>query len=425
MRSLYVGVVLAALGTLLLAYVAFRVISDEIMEVYLDPVFIAAEQLELEDAISAYQTHGPKAVASYMARLDRLFRPSHYLLNANGIDVVSGKDKRALLPPPPATHSGGFMGDVYVIAHKSPDGRFWFVAANPKQADNPTFLPYYLIPIGVAAVLCWLAAVGVIWPIRRLSESMRGFGRGDLAMRAQFRRRDEIGTLARSFNDMADRIERLVISERRLLQDISHELRSPLARLKMAIKLARTAPDREAALDRVERDVDRIAVLTAELVEMARMEGEPRALQLEKTDLSELVKEVAHDCRTDSPHDFIFELFFAGEIACDRELLRRVLENIMRNAVHHSPEAAPIEVAVGRSDGEAVISVRDFGPGVPEDALEKIFAPFYRVDEAREAASGGLGLGLAIARSAVHLHGGTISAHNADPGLRVEIRLPR
>lgn len=244
-------------------------------------------------------------------------------------------------------------------------------------------------------------------------------------MRAQSRRRDEIGTLARSFNEMADRIERLVISERHLLQDISHELRSPLARLKMAIKLARTAPDRDAALDRVERDVDRISALTAELVEMARLEGEPRALQLEKIDLSELVKDVVRDCRTDAARDFIFEISHADEIACDRELMRRVLENVLRNAVRYSPEAAPIEIGIGQSGGEAVITIRDFGPGVPEEELEKIFAPFYRVDEAREAANGGLGLGLAIARSAVHLHGGTISANNADPGLRVEIRLPR
>lgn len=421
MRSLYLGVALAALGTLLLAYFAFSAISEQIVKFYLDPVFVATDQLEVEDAVNAWTSGGAKAVSAYMARLDRLFGPSHYLLNSAGIDVVSGKNRRDLVPNPPAALARGFIGDVFVVAHKSQDGRFWFVAANPSRKEKLVFFPYYTVLIGVTAVLCWLAAVGVIWPLRRLGESMRRFGRGELASRAKFRRRDEIGTLASSFNEMADRIERLVTGERQLLQDISHELRSPLTRLKLAIKLARTASDRDAALDRVERDVDRVAALTAELVEMTRAEGEARSPQLETENLSQLVRGVAEDC---TPRDIRCDVPADIEIVCDRELLRRAIENVLGNAVRYSPKTTPIDVTASQGAGGTTISIRDFGPGVPENALERIFAPFYRVDEARDSASGGIGLGLAIARSAIHLHGGTIAAHNALPGLRVDITLP-
>ena len=129
--------------------------------------------------------------------------------------------------------------------------------------------------IGATAVLCWLASVGVVSPMRRIAASIALFGQGNLSVRVQTRRQDEIGQLGRSFNQMAERLERLIVSERRLLGDISHELRSPLARLKFAIKLARTSADSKAALDRIERDVDRISSLVADILEINFIECGP------------------------------------------------------------------------------------------------------------------------------------------------------
>ena len=422
MRSLYLGVALAMLGTLSLALLAFDLISDAMNRTYIVPVFEAMDQLELESARAALANGERPALGAYMAGLDRKFGTGHYLVDARGIDIVSGRNLATFLPAPPADRSRGFMDGRFVVTRKATDGRYWLVSAGPQKEQQWFFTPYALVAIGMTAVLSLAAALGIVWPVRRLTKTVQRFGRGELASRADLRRHDEIGTLARSFNEMADRIERLVTSERRLLQDISHELRSPLARLKLAIKLARTAPERDSALDRVERDVDRIAALTAELVEMAR--GETRPLQLEKVDLGRLVREAVEDSNAEPPRDIRWDIRLDGQMICDRELLRRAIENVLRNAVRYSPDTSPIDVIASRDAKGITISIRDRGPGVPENTLDRIFAPFYRIDEARDTATGGIGLGLAIARSAVHLHGGTITAHNADPGLRVDIFLP-
>jgi len=158
-------------------------------------------------------------------------------------------------------------------------------------------------------------------------------------------------------------------------------------------------------------------------VETARTEGETHAIRREDVPLQSLVLAAVENCNIDSQRAIRYHLP-AGEIVCDRTLLGRALENIVRNAIAYSPAGSPIDIA-GSVDVEGTrISIRDYGPGVPDDDLERIFAPFHRVDEARDPASGGIGLGLAIARSAIHLHGGTIVAQNASPGLRIAITLP-
>ena len=422
MRSLFIGVAVAMLGTLSLTLLAFGMISNFMERKYIEPVFDAMDELELESARAALAGGGRRALAAYMSNLDGKFGPGHHLVDARGTDLVTGRNLAALFPAPPADRSRGFMNGRFVVTRKAADGRYWLVSAGPQKEQHWPFRPYALVAIGMTALLSLGAAAGIVLPIRRLTTTLRQFGRGELTSRASTGRRDEIGALARSFNEMADRIERLVTSERRLLQDISHELRSPLARLKLAIKLARTSPDRDAALDRVERDVDRIAALTSELVEMACAEGEKHSLLLEKVDLARLISEAAEDCKSESSREVRCD--GDAEITCDRELLRRAIENVLRNAMRHSPDSAPVEIEVKRDSGHTTVSIRDHGPGVPEEALEQIFAPFYRVEEARDAASGGIGLGLAIARSVVHLHGGTIRALNAHPGLRVDIVLP-
>jgi len=428
MKSLYVAVIVALLAALSAASLAFLAISDRVQQRYLNPVFEAMDELELESARSAWNEGGPSAVAAYMQRLNRLFGPSHYLLDSRGVDVVSGENRAPLLPPYPSSKSRGSINGLLVVTHRSDDGSYWFVAVDPRQPDRWTFFPYYVLVIAVTGMLCWLAAVGIVSPIRMLTATVGRFGQGDLSVRFHMERRDEIGGLARSFDVMAERIETLVISERRLLQDISHELRSPLTRLKFAIRLARTATDPQRALDRVERETNRITSLVSEIVEVTRIEGDPQARKLETVNLAEVVRETVDDCLVEA------QLFrgcsiqvkgeLTGQALGDRELLRRAFENVLRNAIRYSPQGATIDVTLNQTTKEAAIAVRDYGGGVPAEALSQIFEPFFRVDGARDTETGGIGLGLSIARRAVHLYHGAIAAQNASPGLQVCITIP-
>jgi signal transduction histidine kinase len=269
--------------------------------------------------------------------------------------------------------------------------------------------------------------VGVISPIRRIAATIALFGQGNLSVRVNTRRQDEIGQLGRSFNQMAERLERLIVSERRLLGDISHELRSPLARLKFAIKLARTSADSKSALDRIERDVDRIASLVADIVEINFIECGPVVEGAGIVRAGDVVDEVVRDCQVEADIRgcrIAMSGHLSGQVMGNRELLRRAVENVLRNAIRYSPESSTIDVSITEDYRAATIAIRDYGPGVPEDALTRIFNPFFRVDEARDAMSGGSGLGLSIAKQAVQVHQGTITAENASPGLRVKIQIP-
>jgi len=240
-------------------------------------------------------------------------------------------------------------------------------------------------------------------------------------------RQDEIGQLARSFNQMADRLQKLIVSERRLLGDISHELRSPLARLKFAIKLARTSADSKTSLDRIERDVDRIAALVADIVEFNFIECGPVAQETGIARAADIMDDVIRDCAMEAEIRgcrIAVKGSLVGEIEGNRELLRRAVENVLRNGIRYTPDHSTIDVSVSENTHTAIITIRDYGPGVPEQALSQIFDPFFRVEEARNAMGGGSGLGLSIAKQAMQAHHGAITAENASPGLRVHITIP-
>jgi two-component system sensor histidine kinase CpxA len=290
------------------------------------------------------------------------------------------------------------------------------------------YFPYYLLVIGATGILCWAAAVWVVSPIRHLTATVERFGRGDLSARWHTRRRDEIGYLARAFNETAERLQRLLTSERRLLADVSHELRSPLARLKFAVRLARSHPDQDAALNRIERDVDRIATMVSELVEITRAEGDPEARKFEIIDLKQVVNDIVGEERIDAELREC-RLQVSGRLERpllgDPELLRRAIANVLRNAIRYSPSHAAVEVTLAETADTSLVEIRDHGPGVSDELLSQIFKPFFRVEDSRDTSSGGIGLGLSIAMRAVQVHQGTITAENAKPGLKVQIMLPR
>lgn len=428
MKSLFVGTLLSMIAILALSFVVFQAISRRMQTMTIDPTFNRMDELQLESAREAYEQGGRAGLSHYTGMLDHIFYGHHFLLNAQGVDLMTGENRSDLLPPAPATILRLRKGGHWIIAHRSRDGKYWFAAVgNLARIHIWTFLPYYFLVIGATAVLFWLAAVGVVLPIRRIAGSIAAFGQGDLTTRVRTSRPDEIGQLARSFNQMAERLEKLILSERRLLGDISHELRSPLARLKFAVKLARTSPDTQTALDRIERDVDRIAALVSDIVEITFVEGDPALRRAEDVQVSDAVHEVVRDCAVEADmRGCRIQLIGASnaEVTGSRELVRRAVENVLRNAIRYSPENSLIEVTMEDDQRNATISVRDRGPGVPEEMLSHIFDPFFRVEEARNTNGGGSGLGLSIAKRAVQAHQGCIAAENASPGLRVRIVMP-
>jgi two-component system sensor histidine kinase CpxA len=226
---------------------------------------------------------------------------------------------------------------------------------------------------------------------------------------------------------MAQRIETLLTAERRLLQDISHELRSPLARLNIGIELARRADDCEAAAERLQKEADRLATLVGSLIDVTRMEGDPAAQKFEPVSAREIVDGVVKGCELEANARqcrIAVHNETTRTLLGHRELLRRAIENVLRNAIRYAPHGTDVTVDTCDTGHDVTIVVRDIGPGVSEADLARLAQPFFRVDESRDPSSGGVGLGLSIASRAVQLHHGTLHVENAHPGLRVRLTLP-
>jgi signal transduction histidine kinase len=238
--------------------------------------------------------------------------------------------------------------------------------------------------------------------------------------------------LVRDFDLMAEKIEKLVNAQSRLLKDISHELRSPLARLSVALELARqrSGPEAASVLDRISLESERMNELIGNLTTIARIESGTGSLRKVPIQLEELVNEIARDAAFEAQSrnchvecEILDELPVLGDPA----LLRSAIENVVRNATRYTREGTTVKVRAEKapSGTEVIISVGDSGPGVPDGELDKIFRPFYRIDDARGRATGGVGLGLAITEQAVRLHAGSVRASNLpEGGLLVEIRIP-
>ncbi|MGC4402914.1 ATP-binding protein [Methyloversatilis sp. MC4-4] len=303
-------------------------------------------------------------------------------------------------------------------------------AAGGLPLPPPPFLEVVALLIGAltfSAALAWYLSR----PVRHLSQAFDALAGGDLGVRTAARigrRRDEIADLGRGFDRMAARIEQLVDAQRRLLHDVSHELRSPLARMSAAIGLARQDPSRiEAMLERVERETARLDTLVGELLGLARLEHDAAHTLPQPVALDALLHDVAGDARFEAAArdvEVVLSTDGAGPVVKGQvELLRRTFDNVLRNAVKYAPAGSVVHIALDRADGRARVSISDGGCGVADGELERIFDPFFRGE--RRDGSAGAGLGLSIARRAVEAHGGDIRASNAEGGgLSVDIRLP-
>ncbi|MGB6945854.1 MAG: ATP-binding protein [Bryobacteraceae bacterium] len=389
--------------------------------------------VQTEQAKRAYETGGREALALALAKFQQITQFRVVFTDAKGIDLLTGKAHPELINLPKQRGRWRlpfpFTSRPPIIARQDSTHRYrLFLINNQQRGLNFFFLqPQHLWIIGLVVLLCYGFAYHLTSPVRRLRAVVDCFGRGDFSARAPANRKDELGELARSFNQMAGRIQTLLAAERRLLLDISHELRSPLARLGVAVELARSGEDREHMLDRIQKEADRLNELVGELLQVTRVEADPSMQKMDTVQLDELLADLVYDSLLEAKAKdctLLLKAPVSAVVTGDEELIRRALENVIRNAIRYAPRGTAVDIELAKFREAAVVSVRDYGPGVPEDALTRIFDPFYRVDSDRNRASGGLGLGLAIARRSVQLHKGKLSAQNAHPGLLVTMEFP-
>jgi two-component system sensor histidine kinase CpxA len=433
MKSIYARILLWCFGTLLLSLAAFSIVTRyvETHAMASGGPFARFDALVMNDGIEAYESGGASGLQRYLQKAVSLTGIQRYLTDAAGNDLATGADRSNMLiarPPALALWAAPWRppGRI-VMAVPSPDNRYRLISIVDPPFAVSSLLAYYLLILAAVALVCWALALNLALPLRDLARGVERVGGGDLSVPLNSRRRDELGDLANSFDRMAERIGTLLTAERRLLQDVSHELRSPLARMKFAAELARKPEHRDEAIGRLKTDINRLGKLISSLLEVTRAEGDPLARKEEVFKIGDFLREIAADCliEAEARHCRVEVAAPLDQtIRGDHELLRRAFENIVRNAILYAPEGSVIEVRAEASAQTALVSVRDYGEGVPEELLDKLFDPFFRVDDSRESSTGGVGLGLAIARRSIHLHGGTIEAANALPGLRVSVEVP-
>ncbi|MBV8205414.1 MAG: HAMP domain-containing protein [Acidobacteria bacterium] len=326
-----------------------------------------------------------------------------------------------------------------------PDGRRYYVVGELRRSASDAigrfselaFWPLVVWVIASGGVCFWLARY-LTSPVVKLRRASQQLAEGDLSARAGETvgtGRGELADLVRDFDRMAERIQSLVDSQNQLLSDVSHELRSPLARLSVAIGVARRRAGAEAgaSLDRIELEAERLNELITRVLMLCRLEvGEDIAQEEVPIDVGALVGDIITDANFEAQSRQCFVICTSSQpctVAGNLGLLRSAIENVVRNAMRYSAENSAVEVSVRRhrvsGRPACVIAVRDHGPGIPDDQLEEIFRPFYRLEDARERQTGGSGLGLAIAQRAIRLHHGSARAMNAPGGgLLVEMTIP-
>jgi two-component system, OmpR family, sensor histidine kinase CpxA len=403
----------------------------------------------LATAIQIYEQSGETALRRYVDDVRESLHVRVLLFDEQGTEL-SGRPlphwadpmKRGELPPPrdiwQRLTPSPFRHQVITSASGHPYSVFIVLPPGPFGPEGVPTL-FILIGIILSGLVCYLLAHYLTSPVVRLRAATRRLADGDLTARvgdaSSSWRKDEISQLVRDFDTMAERLEQSVSAQARLLNDVSHELRSPLARLNVALALARqrSGPQAQAALERIELEAERLNELIGSLLAIARLENGSESTQKDPVNLGLLIEGIAQDADFEAQmrHCRVEPTIVEDCTVMGSEiLLHRAIENIVRNAIRYTREGTNVQVqlepSMGDDSPQAIIRIVDNGPGVPEELLGKLFRPFYRVDDARGRQTGGVGLGLAIAERAIRLHRGTVIARNRpEGGLLVEIHLPR
>ena len=480
MRSLFLKIFLSywmaqALFLVLAIIVAFALRpSREISNLQ------AQEPKFLNETLQAYQAGGEDGARKYLRGVHENQHVRLFIFDDQGRDLLGRKApdwiervRRGRIRTAD-TFLGRFGPGQFLRQTITADnGRRYTVIVDFPPEENPFFGLHSVPGLGIliaiisSGLVCYILARYLTSPIVQLRAATQKLASGNLTARAGLpgsRRHDEMAELMRDFDRMAERLENLVNAQSRLLTDISHELRSPLARLNVALELARqrSGPEARSALDRIDRETNRLNELIQKLLTIARLEGGDESIEKVPVHLEQIIHEIAQDAafEAQSRHCEVEATIVDDCVVIGSpSLLHSAIENVVRNAIRYTQEGTSVEVRLeqgvelsnmgsqglgsqkfavqkngpqsagfknnGVDKPQAVVRVTDSGPGVPEDALDKLFRPFYRIDDARGRQTGGVGLGLAITDRAVRLHGGTIRVSNRPQGgLMVEIRLP-
>src|ERR1700674_728569 len=446
MHSLYWRIFLAFWVALALILVGTVTVAVNATAHRTDRPWVQRGQLYAQ-AARAFESGGPDALRSWLQSLPADPFGRTFVVEPAGRELLGRP-----LPPSLGGSRDAAAGAIAPIGGAlvlvAAGGSTYHVVIGPVRASPRLFgelelpgvpLTVLAIALGVSAAVCFFLARYLASPVDRLRLATRQLASGDLNVRvlpALKGRQDDLGLLAADLDTMAERLRLLLETKQQMLRDVSHQLRSPLARLQLALSLARREDGGvERHLARIEREAQRLEQLIARTLKLVRLERPVHALEPARVDVGELLRTIVADVAIEADaQGCLVQVQAQGPllVSGEEELLRSAFENVIRNAVRYSPADATVGITARRAadegqQGERVeVVVRDHGPGVPEKDLGLIFEPFYRVDAARgHGSAGGEGLGLAIAARAVALHGGGIEARNLEAGgLSVTITLP-
>ena len=400
-----------------------------------------ALNLYSESAVQVYDSEGLQTFEQYATRSLKEAGTEIALFEGDGTPLVNQSSSEVASVAAEIQKTRQHVSEVSPTGRLTwgrlvvaPSGRTFIFVSRLRQPYVPRGLPALgiILSIVAAGVISYLLALYLTSPVKKLKTEVQSFAEGNLDVRITpelGKRRDELADLGREFDHMAEQIAALISSQKRLLADISHELRSPLARLTVALELARknTSDKGMAALDRIEMESERVNALVGQLLALTRLESGAERVPPETLALEDLVQQVIDDANYEAkPQSKEVKVLQLApcRVRGSSELLRSGIENVIRNAIRYTAAGSAVEVSLTWKLDTAVLTVRDHGPGVPEAELAHIFEPFYRVGEARERSSGGVGLGLSIADRTIKLHGGTVRAENVPGGLLITIGLP-
>jgi len=402
--------------------------------------FSGAEAIERQEAVlkaqaeivaSLWLNNGKRATMHWLTALPLLERP--HLVNQRGKSTMrmGPRMKRnlplKLLQPGIHHNKNGHVMIVVALPEVTP-ALFLVRQLDPRQLHRMPMI--YILPLAliiISLVSYFLASV-LTKRIRQLRTTVQVIADGDLSARVTLKGSDEVSALATDFNRMADRINEMLTSQRQLVSDVSHELRSPLARLRIALELAERADNPVTSLQRIEKEADELESLVTGLLSLARIESGQSQLEKQTLSLCELLNQIVEDANYEGQAmQRQVQLTHCDNITlfADPVMLRSAIENVIRNALHYTPSKSQVLVSVLQTQKSVSITVDDQGEGVPPQALDRLFEPFARVAEARDRLSGGYGLGLAITGKVIQAHNGKVTAENRkEGGLRVTIILP-
>lgn len=401
--------------------------------------------------IDIYEQSGPSALETFLGRIETISAFKLHIADARGNSLRPAALPSGALDLVQRTLASGSVqaqdwtshpliaqlvndsrGRPFVILLELPAGLVQLLA----QMSHALLLRF-AAALAASGLVCFLMVRYLTAPIRKLQAAVRKFAKGDLSVRVASKigsRQDEIAELGRDFDSMAARIETLMNAHEQLLRDVAHELRSPLTRLNVALEIARKHGNSQMTgyLDRISIEAQQLSRLITQVLTLSRLENIAVELHLEPVCLERLIERIVHDANFEVQAGGFSVAFHCERsiyLTADGRLLHSAIENVVRNALRFSPRDAQVEISQIESIYEgkptALVTISDRGPGVPPEALNDLFNPFFRVEDKPGRASGGAGIGLAIAFRAVNLHGGSILAINRPGGgLTVEIRLP-